>query len=101
MSMRSISTGTGRRKYWLPESTGIDSGPPVVKKRGKTWGKVPDRLPYYLVLLPDWKGKKVVAGQQQGNDIPFHGKFYVMSWDGKTLRMAEALPGDTSRATLF
>ena len=72
----------------------------VLKKRGETYEKIADHLPYFLVLLPDWKGKIVVAGQQQGNDIPFHGKFYAMSWDGKTLRMAEALPADTLRAPL-
>jgi len=83
--------------------TGIDGDTlrsAVLKKSGETYGTVADRLPFFLVLLPDWKGKKVVAGQQQGNDIPFHGKFYVMSWDGKTLRMAEALPADTLRAPL-
>ena len=83
--------------------TGIDGDTlrsAVLKKSGETYGTVADRLPFFLVLLPDWKGKKVVAGQQQGNDIPFHGKFYVMSWDGKTLRMGEALPADTLKAPL-
>jgi hypothetical protein len=83
--------------------TGIDGGSlrsVVLKKKGETFGKVADRLPYYLVLLPDWQGKKVLAGQQQGDDFPFHGKLYAMVWDGKTLRMGEALPADTLRAPL-
>ncbi len=83
--------------------TGIDGGSlrsMVLKKKGETFGKVADRLPYYLVLLPDWQGKKVLAGQQQGDDFPFHGKLYAMVWDGKTLRMGEALPADTLRVPL-
>jgi len=83
--------------------TGIDGESlrsQVLKKKGATYGRVADRLPYYLVLLPDWKGKEIVAGQQQGDDFPFHGKLYAMSWDGKTLRMGEALPADTLSAPL-
>lgn len=72
----------------------------VLKKKGETFGIVADRLPYFLVLLPDWQGKEVVAGQQRGDDYPFHGRFYAMFWDGKTLRMGEALPADTLRAPL-
>jgi hypothetical protein len=90
--------GDGEKEIVVTGIDGESLRSTVLKKKGETFGKVADRLPYYLVLLPDWKGKKVVAGQQQGNDIPFHGKFYVMSWDGKTLRMAEALPADTLRA---
>jgi hypothetical protein len=83
--------------------TGIDGEnlrSQVFKKKGETYGKIADRLPYFLVLLPDWKGKEVVAGQQGGNDFPFHGRLYAMVWDGKTLRMGEALPADTLRAPL-
>jgi len=92
--------GDGEKEIVVTGIDGESLRSTVLKKKGETFGKVADRLPYYLVLLPDWKGKKVVAGQQQGNDIPFHGKFYVMSWDGKTLRMVEALPADTLRAPL-
>ncbi len=81
--------------------TGIDGETlrsQVLKKSGETYGVIADRLPYYLVLLPDWKGKEVLAGQQKGDETPFHGKFYAMLWDGKILRMGEALPADTLRA---
>ncbi len=83
--------------------TGIDGDnlrSQVLKKKGETYEKVADRLPYFLVLLPDWKGKEMVAGQQRGDDLPFHGKLYAMVWDGNTLRMGEALPADTLRAPL-
>ncbi len=72
----------------------------VWKKKGDVYERVADRLPYYLVLLPDWGGKKVVAGQQAGSDTPFHGKLYAMSWNGKTLAAGKALPADTLRAPL-
>jgi hypothetical protein len=83
--------------------TGIDGDnlrSQVLKKKGETYETIADRLPYFLVLLPDWKGKEMVAGQQRGDDFPFHGKLYAMLWDGKTLRMGEALPADTLRAPL-
>ncbi|HZD54638.1 MAG TPA: VCBS repeat-containing protein, partial [Candidatus Aquicultoraceae bacterium] len=72
----------------------------VLKKDGDKYQVVADRMPYFLVLLPDWKGKEVLAGQQHGDDVPFHGRFYTMIWDGKTLRMGEALPAETLKAPL-
>jgi len=72
----------------------------VWKKKGEVYERVADRLPYYLVLLPDWGGKKVVAGQQQGSDTLFQGKLYEMSWNGKTLAAGKALPANTLQAPL-
>jgi hypothetical protein len=92
--------GDGEKEIVVTGIDGEDLRSTVLKKKGETFGKVADRLPYYLVLLPDWQGKEVLAGQQQGDDSPFHGKLYAMVWDGKTLRMGEALPGDTLRAPL-
>jgi len=92
--------GDGEKEIVVTGIDGESLRSTVLKKKGETFGKVADRLPYYLVLLPDWQGKEVLAGQQQGTDTPFHGKFYVMSWDGKTLRMGESLPADTLRAPL-
>ncbi len=92
--------GDGEKEILVTGIQGDGLRSAVLKKSGETYRKVADRLPFFLVLLPDWKGKEVVAGQQQGSDTPFHGKFYVMSWDGKTLRMGEALPADTLRAPL-
>jgi hypothetical protein len=72
----------------------------VWKKKGDVYEKIGDRIPYFLVLLPDWQGRKVVAGQQAGSDTPFQGKMYEMSWNGKTLSAGKALPPDVLRAPL-
>jgi hypothetical protein len=72
----------------------------VWKKKGEVYEKIVDRIPYFLVFLPDWQGRKVVAGQQAGSDTPFQGKLYEMSWNGKTLAAGKALPADTLRAPL-
>lgn len=92
--------GDGEKEIVVTGIDGESLRSTVLKKKRETFGKVADRLPYYLVLLPDWQGKKVLAGQQQGGDFPFHGKLYAMVWDGKTLRMGEALPADTLLAPL-
>lgn len=72
----------------------------VWKKKGDLYEKIGDRIPYFLVLLSDWQGRKVVAGQQAGSDSPFQGKLYEMSWNGKTLAAGNPLPADTLRAPL-
>jgi hypothetical protein len=83
--------------------TGIDGDnlrSSVWKKKGEAYERIADRIPYFLVLLPDWQGRKVVAGQQAGSDTPFQGKLYEMSWNGKKLAAGKALPADTLRAPL-
>src|SRR3990170_5137564 len=92
--------GDGEKEIVVTGIEGESLRSTVLKKKGDTFGRIADRLPYYLVLLPDWQGKKVLAGQQKGDDFPFHGKLYAMVWDGKTLRLGEALPADTLRAPL-
>ena len=92
--------GDGEKEIVVTGIDGEELRSTVLKKKGETYGKIADRLPYYLVLLPDWQGKEVLAGQQHGDDFPFHGKLYAMVWDGKTLRMGEALPADTLRVPL-
>ena len=92
--------GDGEKEIVVTGIDGESLRSTVLKKKGDTFGRIADRLPYYLVLLPDWQGKKVLAGQQKGDDFPFHGKLYAMVWDGKTLRLGEALPADTLRAPL-
>jgi hypothetical protein len=92
--------GDGEKEIVVTGIDGEDLRSQVLKKSGETYGKIADRMPYYFVRLPDWRGKEVLAGQQKGDDTPFHGKLYAMLWDGKTLRMGEALPADTLRAPL-
>lgn len=66
----------------------------VWKKKGEIFEKAADRIPYYLIVLPDWLGKAVVVGQEPGSDVPFYGKLCEMSWNGKTLVKGEPLPAD-------
>ncbi len=72
----------------------------VWKKKGEVFEKAAGRIPYYLVVLPDWQGKAVVAGQEPGSDVPFYGKMYTMSWNGKNLDKGDPLPADTRGAPL-
>ena len=83
--------------------TGVDGDnlrSSVWKKKADVYERIADRVPYFLVLLPDWQGRKAVAGQQAGSDTPFQGKLYEMSWNGKTLAAGNPLPADTLRAPL-
>lgn len=90
----------GAKEIVVTGFDGDDLRSSVWKKKGEVYERVADRLPYYLVLLPDWGGKQVLAGQQQGSDTLFRGKLYAMSWNGKTLSAGTALPADTLRAPL-
>jgi hypothetical protein len=83
--------------------TGIDGDnlrSSVWKKKGEAYERIADRIPFFLVFLPDWQGRKAVAGQQAGSDTPFQGKLYEMSWNGQTLAAGNPLPADTLRAPL-
>jgi hypothetical protein len=67
----------------------------VFRRKGDVYEKAADRIPYYLVVLPDREGKPVVVGQQVGSDMPFYGRFVTMVWNGSRLVAGEALPADT------
>lgn len=92
--------GDGKKEILVTGLEAEDLRSSVWRRKGDTYEKVAARIPYYLVLLPDWNGKPVVAGQQQGRNTPFFGKIYRMSWDGTSLAIDEALPADTLRAPL-
>jgi hypothetical protein len=53
-------------------------------------------IPYFLAVVIDAQGKRVVVGQNRGIDDPVRGKLYRMAWDGKTLKEAEAYPANTN-----
>jgi hypothetical protein len=72
----------------------------VLKRKGDGYEEVADGIHAFLVVLPDWMGKPVVAGQGNGLEEPFQGKFYRMNWDGKTLKEGEPLPPDTNLSPL-
>ena len=92
--------GDGGKEIVVTGRDGESIRSSVWKKKGERYERIADRIPYFLVLLPDWQGKEVVAGQQAGSDTPFYGKFYKMTWAGKTFARGEALPADTLRAPL-
>lgn len=92
--------GDGKKEILVTGIDGETLRSSVWKRKSEIFERIADRIPYFLVLLPDWKGEKVVAGQQAGSDEPFHGKMYAMAWNGKSLERGEALPADTLRAPL-
>jgi len=101
LNVEAVDLDGDKRKEILV--TGIDGETlrsSVWARKGEVFERIADRIPYFLVLLPDWQGKTVVAGQQAGSDEPFHGRFYAMTWDGKSLARGDALPADTLRAPL-
>lgn len=69
----------------------------LVYRRGKeTYVEAAGDIPYFLAVVSDTRGKRVVVGQSQGLDLPFGGKMYRIAWDGKTLKESEAYPANTN-----
>ena len=68
----------------------------VLLRRGDGFVEGPGTFPYHLVVLREWNGKTLVAGQRQGFSEPFQGKIHAMKWDGKSLSEGEVLPLDTA-----
>ena len=68
----------------------------VLLRKGDGFVETPAATRYHLVVLRDWNGKNVVAGQRQGMNEAFQGKIYTMKWDGKSLSEGERLPLDTA-----
>ena len=92
--------GDGKKEILVSGLEGEDLGSSVLKRKGDVYEPVAGRIPYYLVVLPDWEGKPVVVGQQLGSDAPFKGRLHTMSWTGKTLVEGAPLPADTRIAPL-
>jgi hypothetical protein len=67
----------------------------VLKRKGDVYEEAAGKIPYFLVVLPDWEGRTVVAGQHQGIDNPFRGKIVPLRWDGKGFAEGDPLPQDT------
>jgi hypothetical protein len=87
--------GDGKKEILVSGLEGENLGSSVLKRKGDVYEKVAGRIPYFLVVLPDWQGKPVVVGQQLGNEAPFEGRLLTMSWTGKTLVAGAPLPADT------
>lgn len=64
----------------------------ILKRKGDVYEEIAEKIPYYLVVLADRKGRRVVAGQRSGIDTPFQGKFRLMDWTGTKLAEGEPLP---------
>jgi hypothetical protein len=87
--------GDGKKEILVSGLEGEYLGSTVLKRKGDVYEQVADRIPYFLVVLPDWQGKPIVVGQRLGSDTPFEGRLYAMSWTGKTFAEGGALPADT------
>jgi len=68
----------------------------VYRKGKDVYSEAAWDIPYFLAVVVDAQGKRVVVGQNRGIDYPFRGKLYRMTWDGKTLKEAEAFPANTN-----
>jgi len=69
----------------------------IVYRKGKdTYTEAATDIPYFLAVVDDASGKRVVVGQNRGLDYPFSGKLYRMQWDGKTLKEGEAFLANTN-----
>ena len=72
----------------------------VYRKGKDVYSEAAWDIPYFLAVVVDARGKRVVVGQNRGIDYPFSGKFYRMTWDGKTLKEGEAFPANTNTKPL-
>jgi len=68
----------------------------VYRKGKDAYSEAAWDIPYFFAVVIDAQGKRVVVGQNRGIDLPFRGKLYRMTWDGKTLKEGEAFPADTN-----
>ncbi|MGZ8430267.1 MAG: hypothetical protein ACXW4S_11420 [Candidatus Deferrimicrobiaceae bacterium] len=92
--------GDGKKEILVSGFEGEYLGSSVLKRKGDVYEQVAGRIPYFLVVLPDWQGKPVVVGQRLGSDTPFDGRLFTMSWTGKTLVEGAPLSADTRIAPL-
>jgi len=72
----------------------------VYRKGKDAYSEAAWDIPYFLAVVVDARGKRVVVGQNRGIDYPFSGKLYRMTWDGKTLKEGEAFPANTNTKPL-
>ncbi|MGZ9138007.1 MAG: FG-GAP repeat domain-containing protein [Candidatus Deferrimicrobiaceae bacterium] len=97
--------GDGKKEILVSGLEGEYLGSSVLKRKGDVYEPVAGRIPYFLVVLPDWQGKPVVVGQalgsdSLGSDSPFEGRLHTMLWTGKTLTAGAPLPADTKAPPL-
>jgi len=88
--------GDGRKDLVVTDRYAENLSSFVLQRKGDGFVEIPGTIPYHLVVLRDWNGRTVVAGQRRGFSEPFQGKIHAMKWNGKTLVEGEALPLDVS-----
>jgi len=92
--------GDGKKEILVSGLEGEYLGSVVLKRKGDVYEPIAGRIPWFLVVLPDWQGKPTVVGQRLGSDTPFEGRLYTMSWTGKTFVEGAPLSADTRIAPL-
>jgi len=92
--------GDGKKEILVSGLEGEYLGSTVLKRKGDVYEQVAGRIPYFLVVLPDWQGKPTVVGQRLGSDTPFEGRLVTMSWSGKNFVEGAPLSADTRIAPL-
>jgi hypothetical protein len=88
--------GDGKKDLVVTDLQGDRLTSFVLLRKGDGFVETPGATPHHLVVLREWNGRNVVAGQRQGFGEPFQGKIYAMKWDGKSLSEGELLPLDTA-----
>ena len=88
--------GDGRKELLATFMVGDQIRSSVYKKGKETYSEAARDIPYFLTVITDASGKRVVVGQSRGVDQPFRGKLLRMVWDGKTLKEGEAFQANTN-----
>jgi len=88
--------GDGKKDLVVTNLQGDRLASIVLLRKGDGFVETPGATRHHLVVLREWNGRNVVAGQRQGFSEPFQGRIYAMKWDGKALSEGELLPLDTA-----
>jgi len=92
--------GDGRKDLLVTEVVNDSVESFVLRRTEDRFETVQEKIPYLLVVLPDWEGKPLIVGQRRGVDAPFAGRFYRMVWSGTSLKEGEPLPARTEISPL-
>lgn len=87
--------GDGRKEILVTNVVGESFQSFVLKRKGDVYAEVAGKIPYFMVVLPDWMGKPVVVGQREGINVPFPGRIVPLRWDGKGFTPGEPFSQNT------
>jgi hypothetical protein len=88
--------GDGKKDLVVTNLQGDRMASFVLLRKGDGFVETSGTTRHHLVVLREWNGKNVLAGQRQGINEAFQGKIHAMKWDGKSLSEGELLPLDTA-----